>query len=330
MPVAVSDGAYRTDSDEKRHHGPNGFRNVGDFRPSEGAGWRHLTTDPYFARVGAQPRKPLSRSAVLRGIEAARNKRFSITWIGHATFLIRMNGTWILTDPFFGERASPVHAAGPKRLYPPALSVADLPEIDLVVISHNHYDHWDSRALAQIARANPKARLLVPLGNAATAQRHGFDNVHEMDWFDTEHTKGISVTAVPAVHSSRRSLGNTDQALWGGWSLAAAGRRLYFAGDTGYGSFINDIRRVIGRHDIALVPIGAYEPQSTESMFHTTPEDAVRLADKLQARHIIPIHWGTIALTPETFDEQAARYQRATAGRKGAHLPRIGETLGFY
>ena len=326
---AKPDPQYRTYSPEKKHHTERGFQNVGGFKPSPGAGFVHHIFNRFSKSAVLPDNHVLSHDEVQQQLKRARSAPVSVTWIGHSTMLIRVGEKWILTDPFFGERASPVPGIGPSRSVPAALSVAELPPIDVIMISHNHYDHLDGPAMAQLARRNPDAVVLVPLVNGGTARRAGFRDVRELDWYDEENAGGLRVTSLPAVHSSRRGLMNKNKALWGGWSIRAGKRRIYFGGDTGYGTFARDIREKLGRHHIALVPIGAYQPQSLESAFHVTPEDAVRIARTLGARHIFPMHWGTIALTAEPFKEQKRRFLAASKGLRGAKVMKIGATVAL-
>ena len=317
--------AYDTASPSRLHHAPQGYRNVGRFRPSDGASAAILLTDPFRERVGAPPER-LPRAAVLEGIEAARGSALAATWIGHSTYLLRIGRRWVLTDPQFSDYASPVPGFGPRRLVPPAIGIADLPPIDAVLISHNHYDHMDTPSLRALAVRFPHAVAVVPLKNDGPVSRAGFADVRVLDWFGATEIAGVTVTATPAVHSSRRAGMATNSALWSGFSIEGDGSRVYFAGDTGYGSFIDDVRDELGRHDLALVPIGAYRPQSVESERHTTPEDAVRLATALGARTALPIHWGTFALTAEPFAEQSRRFRAAGRGVR-TPVPRVGETI---
>lgn len=327
---AVPDAGYRTYSSEKRHHIARGFQNVGDFKPSPGAGWRHLIADPYSKSHVVPAEQILSRAQAMKQMQVASRRKFSITWIGHSTLLIRAAGKWILTDPLFGDRASPLKNVGPRRSVEPALQIEDLPPIDAIIVSHNHYDHLDGSALRKLAKRNPKTVVLMPLGNGIVAKQAGFKDVRELDWYDDSQVGGVKFTAVPAVHSSRRGAFNTNKALWSGWSISARGKKIYFSGDTGFGSFVSDIRERLGRHHIALVPIGAYRPPEVESGFHTSPEEAVQMARILGARHIVPIHWGTIALTDEPFAEQRGRFVKAIGKRKSAHILKIGGSIGLY
>jgi L-ascorbate metabolism protein UlaG (beta-lactamase superfamily) len=220
--------------------------------------------------------------------------------------------------------------AGPlrlRRLAPPRPSLAGLPPIDLILISHADYDHLDLASLRRLAVRNPKAIVLVPEGNRRLIAPAGFRTVIEMAWYQTGRWDGIAVEAVPAVHGVRRLPEPPDSAHWAGWILEYRGTRLYFAGDTGVGSVFADIRRRSGPVDFALVPIGAYEPRRLEAPFHVDPEQAADIAGIVGARVALGIHWGTFALSEEPPTEQRARFLAASGGGVVTRVPRVGETV---
>lgn len=249
----------------------------------------------------------------------AQNRRDStLTWIGHVTFLFQHRGLNVLTDPVFSERASPLSFAGPKRYTPPALHVDHLPPIDIVLLSHNHYDHLDRDAVRRIAQRNDgRTRWLVPLRVADWFRREGIDNVVELDWWhDSAPLAGrddVRAWFVPAQHFSGRGVNDRNASLWGGWVLEVDGFRLYFAGDTGYGPDFADIGSVFGGFDLSLIPIGAYEPQWFMKAVHVNPEDAVRIHRDVRSRASVGMHWGTFILTDEPVDEPPHRLARALA-----------------
>ena len=320
--------ASRDTGNRPAHHTATGFQNTGSFNPSPGAGWRHLISDPYSRDYHVPADRVLSLSQTLSGIKRAGDKDISITWIGHSTFLIRIGETWLLTDPFFAERSSPVAGVGPKRSVPAALTVDQLPPIDAVLISHNHYDHMDGAALRALTQKHPKVQIVVPLKTGSAVRSAGGRHVTELDWWQSHQLGGLDMQLVPAVHSSRRGLMGKNSALWGGFIISDGKRKLYFSGDTGFGSFIDDIRARTGPVDVAFIPIGAYKPQSLESGFHTTPEDGARLADIMGARHVIPTHYGTIALTPESYEDQVSRF-RSSIGKDRRQMLKVGGTFAF-
>lgn len=268
----------------------------------------------------------------------------TLTWIGHVTFLFQHGGLNVLTDPVFGERASPLAFAGPKRYTPPAMHIDHLPPIDIVLLSHNHYDHLDREGVRAIARRNHgRTRWLVPLKVADWFRRAGIENVVELDWWDETLPLGDLSSAqarsdvrawfVPAQHFSGRGINDRNATLWGGWVLEIDGFRLYFAGDTGYGADFADIGAVFGGFDLSLIPIGAYEPQWLMGSVHVNPEDAARIHRDVQSRLSVGMHWGTFVLTDEPVDEPPHRLARARREQGIADdafvVMRHGETRNF-
>jgi N-acyl-phosphatidylethanolamine-hydrolysing phospholipase D len=260
------------------------------------------------------------------------------TWIGHATVLLQMGGLNVLTDPIFSERAAPVQWAGPRRAQPPGVALAALPRIDAVVISHNHYDHCDVaslRALNQQAGGPPL--FLVPLGLKAWLADIGITNAVELDWWHAHTLSGVEIVFTPVQHWSARGLTDRQKTLWGGWAFFASDFHAFFAGDTGYSRDFADIRaRFAGRQadggfDLALIPVGAYEPRWFMTEQHVNPEEAVRVHQDLGARRSLGIHWGTFELTDESLDEPpralaAARRQLGVA-EADFGVTAIGQTL---
>lgn len=234
----------------------------------------------------------------------------AVTWIGHATTLVQMGGLNIITDPIFSQRASPLTWMGPKRMHPPGLVPSQLPHIDVVLVSHNHYDHCDKGSLLALnAQFGGPPAFIVPLGLKAWFNKAGISNVIELDWWGSHTLAGVDFVLTPVQHWSGRSFTDRLQTLWGGFAVFAPDLHLFFAGDTGYSKDFADIRRHFadrqsGRgFDMALIPIGAYEPRSLMSQEHADPDEAVRIHQDLQARQSIGVHWGTFALTDEAPDQ---------------------------
>jgi L-ascorbate metabolism protein UlaG (beta-lactamase superfamily) len=235
------------------------------------------------------------------------------TWIGHSTALIQVAGLNILTDPFFSRRASPFQWAGPRRVRPPALPLDQLPPIDLVVVSHNHYDHMDLPSLKKVM-ARWKPRLVTPLGNAAILSKalpHG--SMTELDWWEASDVLSSEIMCTPAYHWSKRTLHDTNHALWGGFAIRTRADLVYFAGDTGYddGRLFQEIRQRLGSPRLALLPIGAYEPRWFMKHEHMNPDEAVRAHLDLQSSLSIGIHHATIRLTDEAIDAPARAHAEA-------------------
>jgi L-ascorbate metabolism protein UlaG (beta-lactamase superfamily) len=235
----------------------------------------------------------------------------AITFVNHATFLIQINGVTILTDPVWSERASPFRWAGPKRVREPGVPFEKLPAIDVVLLSHNHYDHLDIATLKRLRQrcsptvitAHGDARLVAPLGYA---------KIHELDWWDdVRFNDALKVTFVPAQHFSARGLFDRQKSLWGGYALEFQGRRIYFGGDSGYSTHFSDIKTRLGSPDIAILGIGAYEPRWFMAPIHMNPAEAVRAHCDLGAKQSIGMHFGTFQLTPEPIDEPKQELARA-------------------
>jgi N-acyl-phosphatidylethanolamine-hydrolysing phospholipase D len=299
-------------------------------------------TVPFFLRrtwtslaghAGAPPARVANDGAFLR--ENARHSVPSVTWIGHATALVQMDHVTFLTDPIWSDRASPVPFAGPPRFVPPGLALAALPPVDFVVVSHDHYDHLDLATLAELAERQPRARFLVPLGVGGLLEGAGIDAARttELDWGGRAEVGRVRVHCLPAQHWSRRGLGDERTRLWAAWAVVGPTRRVYFAGDAGYSRDFDLAGDALGPFDLALLPIGAYEPQAMMRPWHLDPEEAVRAGADLRARRLVAIHFGTFDLSDEPLDEPPRRFRAAAAasglGAEEANVLRVGETRTF-
>ena len=263
------------------------------------------------------------------------------TWIGHASVLMQLGGLSILTDPVFSERVSPLSFAGPKRHSAPGLLPAQLPRIDAVVISHNHYDHLDAASVdALAAQPGGAPRFVVPLGVKAWFESRGLQDAVELDWWQSTRVDGVEIFLVPAQHWSGRGLADRMKTLWGGYAVFAPDFQMFFAGDTAYSRDFTDIHRHFApRHgtgrgfDLALIPIGAYEPRWFMKPQHVDPKEAVQIHLDVAARQSIGVHWGTFQLTDESLDEPPRAL--AAACREGGladdafTVMAIGETRRF-
>ena len=228
-----------------------------------------------------------------------QNSQDYAVWIGHATYLLNSSGITILTDPVFSKRASPVRFAGPKRLIPPAMSLEDLPKVDVITVSHNHYDHLDIASLKKLYKINPEALFLVPKGDKKLLSRKGIKNVQEFLWWEEVEIKSTQFTFTPVQHWSARGIRDRNKSLWGGWFIKSLDRSLFHAGDTGYSQDFKETRSRLGSPDIALIPIGAYAPRWFMSFSHVNPSEAVQIAEDLGAEVAYGMHWGTFPLTDE-------------------------------
>jgi L-ascorbate metabolism protein UlaG (beta-lactamase superfamily) len=237
----------------------------------------------------------------------------AITFVGHATFLIQTAGIAILTDPVWSERASPLPFTGPKRVRQPAVPFDALPRIDLVLLSHNHYDHLDLATLKRLRRTFSPV-VLAAAGDARLIWPLGFEDFRELDWWDQTKIGAAGITFVPAQHFSARGPFDQRRSLWGGYMIETAGRRIYFCGDTGYSTHFSAIRSRLGAPDIAILPIGAYEPRWFMKTVHMNPAEAVRAHRDLGAGQSIGMHFGTFQLTTEPIDQPQADLGAALAG----------------
>jgi L-ascorbate metabolism protein UlaG (beta-lactamase superfamily) len=246
----------------------------------------------------------------------------TLTWVGHASYFLQLAGRSILTDPVLSSRLAVI-----PRNVPPGLTHETLPPLDIVTVSHNHRDHMDTPTLA---RLGPGPTYVVPLEMGAWFRDRDY-KVIELDWWQSADVRGVKITLVPAQHWSRRGLSDTDETLWGGFVYEADGLRAYHSGDTAYFSGFKLIGERVGPIDLAMLPIGAYDPRWFMKPQHMNPADAVQAFVDLGARHFFAMHWGTFKLTDEPLDEppQLLRALWAERGLSPAalHVPAIGETV---
>jgi len=313
------------------HHRERGFANPHLSHPLASS-WARLRF--FVSRVWAATVSPrtatfpvvASDMAAIRGNPGAD----TVTWVGHSTLLIQLDGVNVLTDPQWSDRASPVGFAGPRRVTPPALAFEDLPPIHVVVISHDHYDHLDEATVRRLA-ARHRPRFLVPLGFREWFAGLGITDVEELDWWQSREVRGLVLTCVPAHHFSGRTPWDRDRRLWAGWVVAGRAKRLYFAGDTAYWGGLAEIGARLGPFDLAAIAIGAYLPPEIMKPSHTTPEEALRAMADVRGRRLVPIHWGTFDLAEEPLEEPPARLEaearRLGLGPERVRLLRHGETL---
>jgi N-acyl-phosphatidylethanolamine-hydrolysing phospholipase D len=317
--------------------------------------WRQDLPKPARLPTPSQP----PDLAWIRGNAAlgAQQMQPAITWIGHASMLVQAGGLNVLTDPMFSDYASPVQFMGPKRALPPGVALAELPPVDVVVISHNHYDHLDAGSIQALeARAPGKTLFLVPLGLKTWMQDLGVRQVVELDWWQHASVRrgedgvtqvldaaqppadAVAFHLTPVQHWSSRSLADRRQTLWGGWAVLGPGFHWYFGGDSGYTRDFADTRAHFaqanpGGFDLALLPVGAYEPRWFMHEQHMNPAEAVQAHLDLGARRSVGIHWGTFSLTDEPLDQPP---QDLAAARVARQLPpeafavlKIGQTQVF-
>jgi N-acyl-phosphatidylethanolamine-hydrolysing phospholipase D len=298
--------------DRPSHHLVKGFRNLDpsyDYTlAGRAVGLLRRVVEPHPDR-GTPPVPVANDGAALR----ANGSEPTVTWVGHATLLIQLDGVNILTDPIWSARAGPF-GIGPKRLVPPGLRFDDLPPIHVVLISHDHYDHLDARTVEHLARVH-HPRFFVPLGLGGWMAAHGVSDVVELDWWQRRTYRGLTFVATPAQHGSGRTLTDQNRRLWCSWAVLGHPRRFFFAGDTGYAPALADIGRRLGPFDVAAIPIGGYAAAATHHPNHVSPEEGVQLFEDVRGRLLVPMHWGTFALNLEPFREPPRRLLTEAARR---------------
>ena len=323
--------------DAPYHHLENGFRNPPDspkrtipftrrMKFFSQAIWRNAVSKaPGIPRDHA-----IKRDAAKAQLAAMSDDDF-VSWIGHATFLVRLDGVNVLTDPVFSRRASPMSFAGPERLLPPGLFMEDLPPIDVVVISHAHYDHLDTATLDKLPNKE-RITAVVPLGLSKYFK--GYGDVREVDWYDEvslpSDNGAFKLTAYPAVHWSNRSLFDINRTLWMSYGFSAGGRSVFHTGDTEtHPSLFSEIGQHMrdnhGGCDLGLMSVGAYAPRDFMRGAHMDPEGGVDMGREVGCKRMVPMHWGTFILSFEPFDEPRQRFVEA-AGNQSLVM-KIGETL---
>ena len=252
----------------------------------------------------------------------------SVTWLGHAAFIIRSGGKIILTDPYLDKAAGP-WGFGPQRFIPSALSAEELPKADLMLISHNHYDHLDAKTI-DAYKWKEDTQIIVPLGLGKFFRKRGYLKVLEQDWWDETRLDELKITTLPAVHFSGRGIGDRNKTLWASFAIESQDGKIWFSGDTARGEIFKEIGERTGPFDTALVAIGAYEPRKIMQNVHVTPEEAVEISKTIGAKVAIAMHWGTIMLTPENPFDAPRRFRQAAKdqgfGEENAWIMKIGET----
>ena len=318
------------------HHTMNGFRNVYQ-NPEQGftslLRWKlGLGPDetPAIPHDRMAPYVPDIAAPDYQQIYHPDPDKIQITWIGHSTFLIQVEGINILTDSIFNGSSSPFTGIGPKRQSPPGIPFDRLPPVDAVLQSHNHYDHLD---LYTVKKLGNKPKYFVPLKLGQWFHDRKITNYVEMDWWDALMFNGIRIVSVPTQHFSGRSMRDRNKTLWSGWVLETRHGKIFFSGDTGYSPHFREIREKLGKMRVALLPIGAYQPRWLMKTVHMDPPEALLAHKDLQAEQSIAIHWGTFKLTDEPLGEPPLYLEKvmkeAYMSEDSFLVMRFGETRIF-
>jgi len=295
------------------HHLPDGT-----FRNPEGSPERDPSMKWSYKIFNAERKKikieypkshTVPREQVLKDLQENKNNDY-IAWIGHATFLIKLGDTTIITDPLFSKNTGPL-IFGPKRYVDPAIKLSEVPKTDLILISHSHYDHLDASAIRNFPHKD--AKVVLPLRLSKYFRR--YKDVNELDWYEEiKVNKEIKITLLPAVHWSKRSLTDTNKTLWGNFLIEYKGKKILFACDTGVGKIYKELGNKFGPIDLTFINIGAYNffpimPVKDKSVFHTNPEEALSVAKDLKSKKVIGMHWGTVVLSLEPIMEPPKRFK---------------------
>ena len=313
------------------HHLPDGtFRNPeGSPKRDENIKWSFKTFNKEKKKLKIEfpSNHVVEREKVLENLEKYKNDNY-IAWIGHATFLIKLGNTTIITDPLFSKNSGPL-IFGPKRYVESAIKLNEIPKTDLFLLTHNHYDHLDYSTVRDFP--HKKSKVLVPLKLSKYFTRNGFKDVNELDWYDEIKVNDLKVTFLPAVHWSKRTLTDTNKTLWGNFLIEYKDKKILFACDTGYGNIYKKLGEKYGPIDLTFINIGAYDfrPMFEKSVYHTNPEEALNIAQDLKSKKVIGMHWGTVVLSLEPIMEPPVRF-KANAEKYGykkedAILFKIGE-----
>ena len=312
------------------HHIEEGFRNYPIVEQNARLGlsfyWKRFIAS--FSSPDVPDHHVLPKEEAISLYDALRNEN-TITWIGQSTLLIKINGVVIVTDPYFAKLASPL-IVGPERFVPPGIAADELPGVDVILLSHNHYDHLDE-AFIEALPSRAQTAVIVPLGMAMFFSERGYQHVHQLDWHDSVQVAGMQFTALPAVHYSGRGRSDKNKTLWCAWAIATPAGHYYFLGDSAYSpTLFKETGKNFPAFDLAMVPIGTYGNRKYGVNNHTNPEEAVQLAKEINAKAVMGIHWGTIDLSDEDPREPPLRFRSAAeAGGYRAEdvwLLKIGES----
>ena len=322
--MATSTGIRRERVLASRQFRDGAFRNTSGLGPSLKGGQLGIIGEYFFGGSRA-PRGVLPVESPLATWVKAPSSGLRITWLGHSTMLIESNGLRVLTDPVFGDRASPVSFAGAKRFHPVPATIAELPPLDAVLLSHDHYDHLCGESMRALAKL--RVPIVTSLGVGAHLERFGVDPavITELDWWETHSLRGgaLAFTAAPAQHFSGRSLTDRNATLWSSWAIETDRHKLFFSGDTGFTEEFAEVGRRLGPFDVTMLEIGAWHPAWGD--IHLGPANALRTFELLGGGALLPVHWGTFDLALHAWDEPAETLLSLSSSRGARVLtPSLG------
>jgi N-acyl-phosphatidylethanolamine-hydrolysing phospholipase D len=321
--VAVASGALSAVGPPPTHAQALSVESVGAFRPAPRAGRAYRNLDPEYRRasywvrlhslfvgmgslIDRPPVAPLPPGTPDWAVLLGHSGTATATWIGHSTVLVQLDGVTFLTDPNWDDRSGPFSGRlGVRRYTPPGMALADLPPIDFVLISHDHYDHLDEPTVRRLARRFHPL-FVVPKGIGAWLADRGIPDAVELDWGQSVVVRGLRVVCTPAQHGGGRTALDQGRRLWSSWAVLGS-KRFYFAGDSGYYRHFEQAGDALGPFDLAALPIGSYTPRATAKPVHMSPEEALQASLDLRATHLLAVHWGTFALAREPYDQPPRR-----------------------
>ena len=330
LSIQTSLAESTSDTAIPKHHTEGGFRNFPVVEDNSDLGikfyWKRFISS--FSHPDVPENHVLSEDKALELYEALRDEN-TITWIGQSTLLIKINGVTILTDPYFSKLASPL-VVGPERFVEPGISSEALPNIDIILISHNHYDHLDETFIDALPN-KAEVHVVVPLELETFFSKRGYSNIHKLDWYESVNIGDIVFTSLPTVHYSGRGMGDKNKSLWCSWAISSSVGKYYFIGDSAYSATLfKEVGEKFAPFDLAMVAIGTYGNRKYGVNNHTTPEEAVMIGREINAKALMGIHWGTIDLSDEDPWEPPKRFLNSATesgySSESVWLLKIGET----
>ncbi len=311
------------------HFGDGRFFNTVRQSPDNfGLYWDYLT-EQFGGDQIRVPSAPIPVVAIPPGaLDRSPLPGLRLVWLGHASVYLEVDGLRLLVDPVFSEYASPLQGIGPRRFHAPPIALADLPKIDAVMISHDHYDHLVMATIQHLAAKG--TRIFVPLGVGAHLTEWGVpeSQVVELDWWQERKIGALKIICTPSRHYSGRDLFDRKATFWSSWSILGPRHRVYYSGDTGFSGHFQDIGDRLGPFDLSIIKIGAYGPGAPWIDIHMPPEDSIRAHQALRARRLLPVHWATFNMAFHAWDEPIIRTVKAARDNHVTLLtPRVGQII---